>query len=112
VSGTLQPAPYGKIVPWRGRPERRLEAFQPRPGRGQAGHSRAGDGFNAGLITGLLRGLDLPRAAALGCAVGAASTQALGGTGSAPTLDEALLVAGHATIRAVEPRCPCLTCSG
>jgi sugar/nucleoside kinase (ribokinase family) len=63
----------------------------------------AGDCFNAGLITGLLRGLDLPRAAALGCAVGAASTQGLGGTGSAPALDEVLPVAGHAAIRAVEP---------
>src|SRR5262249_42787804 len=35
----------------------------------------AGDCFNAGLIGGLLRGLALPDAAALGCAVGALSTQ-------------------------------------
>ena len=42
----------------------------------------AGDCFNAGLITGLLNGLDLPGAAALGCAAGALSTQAAGGTGS------------------------------
>ncbi|HEY3733646.1 MAG TPA: carbohydrate kinase family protein [Streptosporangiaceae bacterium] len=58
----------------------------------------AGDCFNAGLITGLLRGLDLPQAAALGCAVGAASTQALGGTGSAPDLATALSLAETAVI--------------
>ncbi|MGH3249111.1 MAG: carbohydrate kinase family protein, partial [Trebonia sp.] len=46
----------------------------------------AGDCFNAGLIAGLLRGLPLPRAAALGCATGALSTGALGGTASAPDL--------------------------
>ena len=44
----------------------------------------AGDCFNAGLIAGLLDGLDLPRAAALGCAAGALSTQAAGGTAGAP----------------------------
>ncbi len=42
----------------------------------------AGDCFNAGLITGLLEGLDLPQAAALGCAVGAASVAGIGGTGA------------------------------
>jgi sugar/nucleoside kinase (ribokinase family) len=42
----------------------------------------AGDCFNAGLIAGLLDGLDLPGAVALGCAVGAASTAAAGGTGA------------------------------
>jgi len=44
----------------------------------------AGDCFNAGLIAGLLDGLALPRAAALGCAAGALSTQAAGGTAGAP----------------------------
>ena len=39
-----------------------------------------------------------PEAAALGCAVGAASTQAAGGTGSAPDLAAALARAGTATI--------------
>ena len=63
----------------------------------------AGDCFNAGLITGLLRGLDLPRAAALGCAVGAASTQGLGGTGSAPALADVLPAAEQAVIRPVPP---------
>jgi len=42
----------------------------------------AGDCFNAGVISGLLQGLDLPHATALGCAVGAASTAAPGGTGA------------------------------
>jgi sugar/nucleoside kinase (ribokinase family) len=62
----------------------------------------AGDCFNAGLIAGLLRGLPLPRAAALGCAVAAASTQALGGTGSPLDLDEALCRAQAATIGPAE----------
>ena len=59
----------------------------------------AGDCFNAGLIAGLLRGLDLTRATALGCAAGAASTQAAGGTASCPDLSSALALARTATIR-------------
>jgi sugar/nucleoside kinase (ribokinase family) len=59
----------------------------------------AGDCFNAGLIAGLLSGLPLPRAAALGCAVGAASTQAPGGTGSLPDLAAALSLAESAVIQ-------------
>jgi sugar/nucleoside kinase (ribokinase family) len=58
----------------------------------------AGDCFNAGLIAGLLRGLDLPEAAALGCATGALSTRAPGGTGSCPDLPTALALAGTATL--------------
>jgi sugar/nucleoside kinase (ribokinase family) len=58
----------------------------------------AGDCFNAGLIAGLARGLDLPRAAALGCAAGAASTRAAGGTARAPCLDEALALASQVII--------------
>ncbi len=58
----------------------------------------AGDCFNAGLITGLLRGLDLPRAAALGCAVAAASTQAMGGTGATLDLATAMTAAAAASI--------------
>jgi sugar/nucleoside kinase (ribokinase family) len=58
----------------------------------------AGDCFNAGLITGLLQGLDLPQAAALGCAAGALSTRAPGGTGSCPGLASALALAGTATV--------------
>jgi sugar/nucleoside kinase (ribokinase family) len=58
----------------------------------------AGDCFNAGLIAGLLRGLALPEAAALGCAAGALSTRAPGGTGSAPDLRSALALAGAAAV--------------
>jgi sugar/nucleoside kinase (ribokinase family) len=41
----------------------------------------AGDCFNAGLLTGLLRGLEPAEALALGCATGALSTQGIGGSG-------------------------------
>jgi sugar/nucleoside kinase (ribokinase family) len=58
----------------------------------------AGDCFNAGLIAGLLRGLDLPEAAALGCAVGAASTRAVGGTGASVDLAAAVSLAASASI--------------
>jgi sugar/nucleoside kinase (ribokinase family) len=63
----------------------------------------AGDCFNAGLIAGLLRGLDLPQAAALGCAVGAASTQAPGGTGRGLDLAAAVAQARTATISPAPP---------
>jgi sugar/nucleoside kinase (ribokinase family) len=53
----------------------------------------AGDCFNAGLITGLITGLPLAEAAALGCAVGALSTRAAGGTASAPRLPAARALA-------------------
>jgi sugar/nucleoside kinase (ribokinase family) len=59
----------------------------------------AGDCFNAGLIAGLLRGLDLPAAAALGYAVGSASTLAAGGTSAAPTLAAALALADGVDVR-------------
>ncbi|MEP7026872.1 MAG: sugar kinase [Actinomycetota bacterium] len=62
----------------------------------------AGDCFNAGLITGLLDGLALPEAAALGCATGALSTRAAGGTGSCPDLATARTLARSATIRRVD----------
>jgi len=61
----------------------------------------AGDCFNAGLIAGLLRGLALPDAATLGCAVGALSTRAAGGTASCPDLASALALAQTATVRRV-----------
>jgi sugar/nucleoside kinase (ribokinase family) len=50
----------------------------------------AGDSFDAGLITGLLSGLTVERALSLGCACGALSTQAIGGTSDQPTLAQAL----------------------
>ena len=56
----------------------------------------AGDCFNAGLIAGLLQGWPLPRAAALGCATGALSTGALGGTAGAPGLAAAVALAADA----------------
>jgi sugar/nucleoside kinase (ribokinase family) len=59
----------------------------------------AGDCFDAGLIAGLSRGLDLAHAAALGCAAGAASTGAPGGTAAAPDLASAMALAEKATIR-------------
>jgi hypothetical protein len=58
----------------------------------------AGDCFNAGLIAGLLHELPLPRAAALGCAAGALSTGALGGTAGAPDWQKATDLAAHAVI--------------
>jgi sugar/nucleoside kinase (ribokinase family) len=61
----------------------------------------AGDCFNAGLIAGLLRGLALSDAATLGCAVGALSTRAAGGTASCPDLASALALAQTATVRRV-----------
>jgi sugar/nucleoside kinase (ribokinase family) len=57
----------------------------------------AGDCFNAGLIAGLLQGLALPAAAALGCATGALSTGGLGGTASAPDLPTAARLAALAS---------------
>jgi sugar/nucleoside kinase (ribokinase family) len=59
----------------------------------------AGDCFNAGLITGLLRGLDLSAAAGLGCAAGSASTRAAGGTAAAPDLATAMALAETVTIK-------------
>jgi sugar/nucleoside kinase (ribokinase family) len=66
----------------------------------------AGDCFNAGLIAGLLRGLALPEAAALGCAAGALSTRAPGGTGSCPDLPAALALAGEATVATLTASAP------
>jgi len=59
----------------------------------------AGDCFNAGLLAGLLQGLEPPAALALGCAVGAASTQAIGGTGGTCELAAALALARDVTVR-------------
>jgi sugar/nucleoside kinase (ribokinase family) len=53
----------------------------------------AGDCCDAGVVAGLLRGLDLPAAAALGCALGSASTRAPGGTGARTGLTAALALA-------------------
>jgi sugar/nucleoside kinase (ribokinase family) len=66
----------------------------------------AGDCFNAGVIAGLLSGEDLPSAVALGCAVGAASTRAPGGTAGAPDLTTARELARHVSVREVIPDPP------
>jgi sugar/nucleoside kinase (ribokinase family) len=50
----------------------------------------AGDSFDAGFLTGLLSGWTIERALSLGCACGALSTRAVGGTSAQPTLAEAL----------------------
>ena len=60
----------------------------------------AGDCCNAGLIAGLLDGLALPQAAALGCAAGALSTQAAGGTAGGPDRATAAALARRATVTA------------
>jgi len=62
----------------------------------------AGDCFNAGVITGLLGGLGLAGAVALGCAAGAASTQAPGGTASCPDLAAAQALARGVTVGPAE----------
>ncbi|MGO8957197.1 MAG: carbohydrate kinase family protein [Streptosporangiaceae bacterium] len=58
----------------------------------------AGDCFNAGLIAGLLDGLELAAAARLGCAVGTASTRGAGGTSAAPDLAAAVALADAVTV--------------
>jgi sugar/nucleoside kinase (ribokinase family) len=55
----------------------------------------AGDSFDAGVLAALLDGQPVERALALGCACGALSTRAVGGTAAQPTLDEALAVLGE-----------------
>jgi sugar/nucleoside kinase (ribokinase family) len=55
----------------------------------------AGDSFDAGVLAALLDGQPVERALALGCACGALSTRAVGGTAAQPTLDEALEVLGE-----------------
>jgi sugar/nucleoside kinase (ribokinase family) len=60
----------------------------------------AGDCFNAGLLTGLLRGLEPTEALALACATGALSTQGIGGSGYVLELTAALALASKVTVRA------------
>jgi sugar/nucleoside kinase (ribokinase family) len=58
----------------------------------------AGDCFNAGLLTGLLRGLGPAEALALACAAGALSTRGIGGTGHVLDLTAALALAREVTV--------------
>jgi sugar/nucleoside kinase (ribokinase family) len=55
----------------------------------------AGDSFDAGVLAALLDGQPVERALALGCACGALSTRAVGGTAAQPTLAEALEALGE-----------------
>jgi sugar/nucleoside kinase (ribokinase family) len=56
----------------------------------------AGDSFDAGFLAGFLNGWSTERAVALGCACGALSTRAPGGTGAQPTIEEAVAAMGDA----------------
>jgi sugar/nucleoside kinase (ribokinase family) len=64
----------------------------------------AGDCFNAGLLTGLLRGLEPAEALALACATGAMSTQGIGGSGYVLELTAALALAREVNVRPVLDR--------
>jgi len=67
----------------------------------------AGDCFNAGLLTGLLRGLEPAEALALACATGATSTQGIGGSGYVLELTVALALAREVNVRtALDPHRP------
>ncbi len=57
----------------------------------------AGDNFNAGFLTGTLRGYGLRESLGLAAACGSLSTQGYGGTGTSPELPAALKVAGELT---------------
>ena len=67
----------------------------------------AGDCFNAGLLTGLLRGLEPAEALALACATGAMSTQGIGGSGYVLELTAALALAQEVNVRpSLDPHSP------
>jgi sugar/nucleoside kinase (ribokinase family) len=54
----------------------------------------AGDTFDAGFLTGMLRGWSLGRMLAFAVACGSASTRGVGGVDAQPTMEEALALAG------------------
>jgi sugar/nucleoside kinase (ribokinase family) len=58
----------------------------------------AGDSFDAGVLAALLEGRALSDALALGCACGALSTRAAGGTEAQPSMSEARALAGKAAV--------------
>lgn len=60
----------------------------------------AGDSFDAGFLAGLLNTGDLNQALALGCACGALSTQAAGGTAAQPSWNQAVTYATATTTTA------------
>ncbi|MGQ9523694.1 MAG: carbohydrate kinase family protein [Armatimonadota bacterium] len=55
----------------------------------------AGDCFDAGFLYGWVKGWPIDRCLALGCACGALSVSAPGGSAAQPTLDEALHLLNH-----------------
>lgn len=57
----------------------------------------AGDSFDAGFLTGRLRGFSLERSLALACACGSLSTRATGGVNAQPSMAEATSLAGIST---------------
>jgi sugar/nucleoside kinase (ribokinase family) len=61
----------------------------------------AGDGFDAGFLAGWLTSRDITEALALGCACGALSTRAAGGTAAQPTAAEARPVAAQVQVTTV-----------
>jgi sugar/nucleoside kinase (ribokinase family) len=63
----------------------------------------AGDSFDAGFLFGHLSGWPVERALALGCACGALSTRAAGGTAAQPTLEEALRTLGGGSAEVLRP---------
>lgn len=60
------------------------------PGVSVVDGTGAGDSFDAGIVAGLLQGWDLERTLRFGCACGALSTRAFGGTAAQATREEAL----------------------
>jgi sugar/nucleoside kinase (ribokinase family) len=58
----------------------------------------AGDSFDAGFLTGWIRGEPLDRAIALANACGSLSTRAIGGVDAQPTMDEALALMGEGSL--------------
>ena len=86
AAGALAAAPGGR---------RTVRAAVPPAAAGTvADTTGAGDSFDAGFLYGHLSGWPLDRSLALGCACGALSTRAAGGTAAQPTLDEALRTLG------------------
>jgi len=61
----------------------------------------AGDCCNAGVLAGLLHGMDLAAATGLGCAVGSACTRGVGGTGARTTMTTALALAETVAVKPV-----------
>jgi sugar/nucleoside kinase (ribokinase family) len=78
------------------------EAYRVRPPAVSAVDATgAGDAFRAGLLAGLLKGEQLPRALCLGAAAGALKVQHLGAATTLPSADEIVALADTLTAEAV-----------